>query len=120
MAFAMPAKKGTITYTMANGEKIEVNLHGDEHHHFYTTTDGYVLLRNANGDFTYARTEKSKLVDTYVRATNIDRRTSEVKSMLLNIDRDASLKVQELNRKEVMQKRLHVLRQRLPTSMKAS
>lgn len=105
MAFAMPAKKGTITYTMANGEKIEVNLHGDEHHHFYTTTDGYVLLRNANGDFTYARTEKSKLVDTYVRATNIDRRTSEVKSMLLNIDRDASLKVQELNRKEVMQKK---------------
>lgn len=45
MALAMPAKKGTITYTMANGEKIEVKLHGDEHHHFYTTTDGYVLLR---------------------------------------------------------------------------
>lgn len=39
MALAMPAKKGTITYTMANSEKIEVKLHGDEHHHFYTTTD---------------------------------------------------------------------------------
>ena len=105
MALAMPAKKGTITYTMANGEKIEVKLHGDEHHHFYTTTDGYVLLRNDKGDFTYARNENSKLVDTHVRATNINRRTSEVKTMLSTIDRDASLKLQQISRDELMLKR---------------
>ena len=105
MALAMPAKKGTMTYTMANGEKIEVKLHGDEHHHFYTTTDGYVLLRDNKGDFTYARNENSKLVDTHVRATNINLRTSEVKSMLSTIDRDASLKLQQISRDELMLKR---------------
>lgn len=105
LASAMPAKRGNITYTMPNGEKIEVNLFGDEFHHYYTTTDGYVLLRDANGIFTYARSEGDKLVDTHVKATNINLRTNEVKTMLNGIDRTSLLKAEEVTRQTMLIKK---------------
>lgn len=104
-ALAMPAKKGIITYTMPNGEQIEVRMHGDEFHHYYTTTDGYVLLRADDGTFTYARTEDSRLVDTRVRATNVDSRSSDVQAMLRTIDRAASVEAEALVRQRVARKR---------------
>ncbi len=105
MAFAMPAKRGVITYTMPDGETLEVQMYGDEFHHYYTTTDGYVLLRADDGTFTYARTENSRLLDTHVRATNVSRRTSEVKAMLRNIDRAASVEAESLVRKQSARRR---------------
>lgn len=92
---AVPAKRGGIRYTMSDGSAITVRLFGDEYHHFYTTTDGYMLLRNNAGDFSYAAEKDGRLYDTGVRATEADKRTDGVKTMLRSIDKGECMRIME-------------------------
>ena len=50
LALAVPAKPGVLTFDNG-GKEIEVFLKGDEHSHFYVTTDGYMLLRGRQYSF---------------------------------------------------------------------
>ena len=47
--FAVPAKRGARTFTQPDGTQIEVFAGGDEFHHFFTDTEGNLLVRNAEG-----------------------------------------------------------------------
>lgn len=52
------------------GRSIEVRLIGDENCHFYVTTDGYMLLRGADGVFHYAIPDGQRLRESSFPAEN--------------------------------------------------
>ncbi len=60
MLQAIPAKPGIQTIEQPDGTTLRITLHGDEHFHFTTTEDGYLIKQNANGVYEYAEftTEK--------------------------------------------------------------
>lgn len=93
--FAMPAKKGNIRYTMSDGSTITVKMFGDEHHHFYTTTDGYILLRDDAGDFRYAAPVNGKITNTNIKATETDKRPDKVKALLNGINKNECLAIMQ-------------------------
>lgn len=86
-AMAVPAKPGPISMTQPDGSVIEVRLHGDEFHHFYTTPDGY-LLSEENGGFYYADIDASgKVISSGIPATAEESRTPEAMAYLRGVDR---------------------------------
>lgn len=89
--WAVPAKPGLIDYSASDGRTISVKLIGDEHSHYYTTEDDYVLLRSDDNSFTYAKMENGKLVTSGIRATNMNERSVEAKAFLATIDKRQEL-----------------------------
>lgn len=53
-ALAVPALPKPITVTQPDGTRITIQLRGDEHLNWAETTDGFTLLRNADGFWTFA------------------------------------------------------------------
>lgn len=49
--YAVPAYRGPIEKTQADGSTITVYQHGDEHFHYYTLADGTWVKKNAEGMF---------------------------------------------------------------------
>lgn len=96
---AMPAKRGNIKYTMPDGNTITVQIHGDERHHYFTTTDGYVVLRGERDVFTYALPVGGVLVDSKIKASDADSRTPDVASVLRGIDREECVNIMNKVRK---------------------
>jgi len=59
-AWAVPANPRPIPYVQPDGDTIMIRLVGDEHFHFNTTVDGYLIAKNDKGYFCYAKwTEKT-------------------------------------------------------------
>ncbi len=63
-AQAVPADPTPVQVTQPDGTKLTVSLHGDEFFHFTTTSDGYTVLKDASGYYTYARLEGGRLVSS--------------------------------------------------------
>lgn len=61
-ALAIPADPTPIQVTQPDGSTLTVKLHGDEFFHFTTTTDGYTVIKNAAGYYTYATLDGDHLV----------------------------------------------------------
>ena len=53
-AQAMPAYPGLIQAKQPDGRIVSLYLHGDEHHHWASTPDGYTLLRDDLGFWAFA------------------------------------------------------------------
>ena len=67
---AMPALPHPVTVVQPDGTKVTVLLRGDEHLHWAETLDGFTLLRDNKGYFTFAKTGKSgKLEPSTLRFT---------------------------------------------------
>ena len=47
--FAIPARRGAMTLTQPDGSQLTAYLHGDAYYHYYTTADGKMLQRDAEG-----------------------------------------------------------------------
>lgn len=52
-AWAVRAKSVQTVHTQSDGKTITVVLAGDEHRHGYITTDGYAVIKAADGNFYY-------------------------------------------------------------------
>ncbi|MBI5804536.1 immune inhibitor A [candidate division TA06 bacterium] len=63
-AFAIPANPRPRTLTQPDGSKFQATLKGDEHFHFAETADGYSIVQNEKGYWTYAKQENGLLVAT--------------------------------------------------------
>ena len=61
-ARAIPADPTPIKVAQPDGSMLTVKLHGDEFFHFTTTSDGYTVVKNAAGYYTYARLEGDRIV----------------------------------------------------------
>lgn len=55
VATAVPAKPGKVTYTQPDGTEVEVTIHGDEHRHYYSDAEGYVLTPDARSFLCYTQ-----------------------------------------------------------------
>lgn len=54
LANAVPAYRGPITTTDADGNEVTIYKHGDERLHFITNQSGTILVRNAEGNYVKA------------------------------------------------------------------
>ncbi len=88
---AVKAHPGIITVTQPDGTTLDVRLMGDEHFHYYLTTDGYPLV-NDNDVYYYAKaTPEGKLLRSPMTATRAALRSAEAKNFLKKVDAAATV-----------------------------
>ena len=59
---AVPADPTPGQVTQPDGSKLTVQLHGDEFFNYLTTIDGYTVVKNEAGYYTYARLDGNRLI----------------------------------------------------------
>ena len=70
-AAAVPAYPYPVTITQPDGTQLTVVMKGDEYHHYHTTADGFLIVKNETGVYNYARRDaQGLLTDTRVKANN--------------------------------------------------
>lgn len=82
---AVPATPYPVKVTQPDGSELTVRLNGDEFYHFYTTEDGYTIVKNELGFFTYAQRAEGKLAPTAMVARNVSERTASEKAYLSSV-----------------------------------
>ena len=73
---AVPADPTPVKVTQPDGSTLTITLHGDEFFHFTTTLDGYTVLKNEAGYYTYARLDAGQLVPGSCIAHDKEERTA--------------------------------------------
>ena len=87
MVFAAPARRRPVKLLQSDGTSLTVILTGDESLHYYSTIDGKPLIREANGDFSYATfTPEGQFVSTECLAHDAEHRTLFEKNLVASID----------------------------------
>ena len=82
---AIPADPTPVKVTQPDGSVLTVALHGDEFFHFTTTADGYTVVKNTAGFYTYARLDGGYLVSSGVIAHDKAQRTAADRAFLANV-----------------------------------
>ena len=75
-ARAVPADPTPSKVVQPDGTTLTVQLHGDEFLNYLTTIDGYTVVKNAAGYYTYARLDGDRLVAGDRIARDADYRTA--------------------------------------------
>lgn len=86
-ANAVPAKPGLMTFDNG-GKTIGVYLHGDERSHYYTTPDGYMLLRGSDGLFRYAVPHGDVLKPSAMTVSAQGSRSTDEEALLSSFNRE--------------------------------
>ena len=84
-ARAIPADPTPIVVTQPDGSTLTVTLHGDEFFHYTTTSDGYTVVKNKAGYYTYARLDGGRLVPGDRVARDESRRSAADRAALQSI-----------------------------------
>jgi len=111
-ARAVPADPTPVQVTQPDGTQLTIKLHGDEFYHFTTTSDGYTVVKNAAGFYTYARLEAGQLVAGDCIARDVPHRTAADRAALASIPKgltsNAMLQtgVQMMNRRNSAMRRV--------------
>ena len=92
-ARAIPADPMPVKVTQPDGSTVTVALHGDEFFHFTTTQDGYTVLKNGTGYYTYATLEGDRLVPSNRIARDVAQRTADDYTFLATIPKGLNDKV---------------------------
>ena len=88
--FAVPANRKPFVVKQSDGTMLTVVLSGDEALHYFVTLDGKYLVKEKNGDFSYARfSDEGIFVSMGVLAHNKDERSDAENALLSGIDYDA-------------------------------
>ncbi len=74
-ALAIPADDTPRPFLQPDGTTLTVRLNGDEFYNFHTTLDGYTIVRDAGGAWTYAKLQGGEPVSTGVIAHDVAQRT---------------------------------------------
>ena len=95
--YAVPATRKPIVVTQPDGTTLTIKLKGDEFFHYSTSNDGYLLTRDTDGYLNYAYVDdENNIVDTKVRASDIDNRSVEeqllVKTLSTKLSYSSSFK----------------------------
>ena len=86
-AFAAPARRAPFKAKQSDGTMLTVVLTGDEALHYYMTVDGKPLVKEANGDFSYATfSTEGNFVSTKCLAHDNAYRTLYEKNLIASID----------------------------------
>ena len=88
-AYAAPAYRKPFTVKQSDGTELTVMLTGDEALHYFITEDGLPLVKEVNGDYSYATFDNGLFVSTKCLAHNGAVRSAAEKALLSSIDFDA-------------------------------
>ena len=109
-ADAVPASPTPQKVTQPNGEELTVRIKGDEFHHYMTTVDGYTIIKNQQGYYTYGT-----LVNDEVVASKIVARDANLRSATDNMWLESTGKNLRSASKMQQGKKLRVQRDALPS-----
>jgi M6 family metalloprotease-like protein len=84
-ARAVPADPTPARVVQPDGTTLTLVLHGDEFLNYLTTSDGYTVVKNAAGFYTYARLDGSRLVAGVFVARDAENRTAADRAHLANV-----------------------------------
>ena len=87
-ARAVPADPTPSKVTQPDGSRLTLVLHGDEFFNYLTTDDGYTVVKNAAGFYTYARLDGDRLVAGEFVAHDASQRTVADYAALAGLPRD--------------------------------
>lgn len=76
VASAVPAIPTPQKVTQPNGEQLTVKIKGDEFHHYMTTADGYTIVKNDQGYYTYGTLLNDEVVASKIIARDADKRSA--------------------------------------------
>ena len=98
--FAVRAIPFPVKVTQPDGSQLTIRLRGDEHGHYQTTDDGYLVKQNAKGYYVYGTLNANGVIveDTIVAKNAAKRSTSEVQ--YLKNKSNATLQVKILQQKK--------------------
>lgn len=82
--YAVPAKRVWQTYRQSDGSQVQLMLVGDEHLHYYVTTDDKIVVME-NNRFVYAVASEDGLTPTDVLVHEVEQRTTSEKKMVANL-----------------------------------
>ena len=82
---AIPADPTPMRVTQPDGSTITVALHGDEFFHFTTTLDGYTVVKNGAGYYTYAQLDGDRIVASDRIARDMSQRSAADMAALASI-----------------------------------
>ena len=85
MAHAIPADPTPASVLQPDGTKLTITLHGDEFFNYLTTLDGYTVVKNQDGFYTYGRLDGKRLVASDIIARNESQRTATDRAALSNL-----------------------------------
>ena len=111
-ARAIPADPTPIKVAQPDGSTLTVCLHGDEFFHFTTTSDGYTVVKNTAGYYTYARLEGDHIVAGDRIARDPLQRTAADRAALTSIPKGLTSKAmiqsgtQQLGRRNAAMRRV--------------
>ena len=89
-AMAVPAYRKPFVVKQSDGTELTVILTGDESLHYHMTLDGKPLVKETNGDYSYATFgDEGRFVSTRQLAHNKDARSAVELSLLSSIDNEA-------------------------------
>lgn len=90
--FSHPARPGVIHATQKDGSTLAIKTFGDEHYHYLTTEDDYLIAKDSNGIYVYVDEEGNP---SQFKAKNKEKRSSDEKSFLNKLNQG---KVKEKHR----------------------
>lgn len=95
LAHAIPAIPTPVTMTMPDGTSITVTIHGDENFHYYTSTDGHLLVADAQGRLCYATLAGGRLASSGVEAHDPAMRTAAELTFLNSLTPDKASRLRQ-------------------------
>ena len=107
-ARAVPADPTPAQVTQPDGTKLTLVLHGDEFLNYLTTSDGYTVVKNKAGYYTYARLDGDQLAPSNVIAR--DSRTAADNVYLANVPKCLTSPTQVERGKRMLKQRNDLLR----------
>ncbi len=107
-ARAVPADPTPAQVTQPDGTKLTLVLHGDEFLNYLTTSDGYTVVKNKAGYYTYARLDGDQLAPSNVIAR--DSRTAADNVYLANVPKCLTSPTQVERGKRMLNQRNDLLR----------
>ena len=84
-AHAVPADPTPAQVTQPDGSKLTAVLHGDEFFNYLTTADGYTIVKNEAGYYTYAQLDGNRLVAGRLIARDENQRTAADRAVLASV-----------------------------------
>lgn len=82
---AIPADPTPVKVTQPDGTTLTVVLHGDEFFHFSSTLDGYTVVKNADGYYTFAQLDGNRIVPSNRIARDEAARTAADRTFLATV-----------------------------------
>lgn len=101
-SFASLANPASFSVDQGDGLELEVIAHGDEFFHYFTTSDAYLIAKNASGYFEYAKCVGEEIITLGVLAKNKNLRASTDEQYLNVFEPEDTPRIVSLRRDEFL------------------